>query len=166
MCPRTKLYIGPASLLKRSFEPPASLRQVSMSGPESPHRHRQPERRRGVSFQQQAQRRAQIVVLLLHPVEPLRLMDAQQLWLGLFREREEVVGVPRPDRFSPTALLQTLQRILTDQLQHMHTRLASRPLLLHEQALVHQRSDAVQDFDCGIRIADCGFVVWYLESGI
>jgi hypothetical protein len=70
-----------------------------------------------VAAERPLQRRPQVVVLALQPVEPAHLIRAAQVRLGLLGEAEIIVGVLSLQRRRLPAGLQVLQGILSYRFQ-------------------------------------------------
>ena len=110
---------------QRRLEPDPTLRVMAARPPEVGERARQPDRERPVlAIDRPVQRRAQVVVALLEPVEGLGLALGRQVDLGGFRDRQEVVGVRPAHRERLAAGLEALERVGTDGPEH---RVAGRP---------------------------------------
>src|SRR5262249_2173881 len=90
-----------------------------------------------------SERRPQVVVLGLEPVEPPLLVRADQLRLGGGREREEVLGVAPRDRLALPGRPEPFQREPPQRLVHAEPCLpgtAARPL---DEALVDERGEGL-----------------------
>ena len=82
--------------------------------------------------------RAEVVVIVLQPLQPGRLLGALQGRLGLFGEREEVIRVPATDLVGLARGLEALTGKLADRLQHPEA-----PAGPPDEALVDERLQRV-----------------------
>ena len=134
---------------QRRRRPATALRQIPADGPEEVERTAEPEEglALGRPLGAPGEGRPQVVVLAPRggratpPAGP-----RSRCRLRLLGQRQEVGGVPPPGRVGLSALLQALQGVLADRLQHGQPA-APRPAAhvpLHE-ALVEQPPQALQD---------------------
>ena len=138
---------------KRALRPVARFGEVAAHAPERGQSDHEPGRGLGVSgCDHVPQRRAEVVVVALENHEPGLLVDACAV-RRLRHERREVLGVARPQRFRLAADGELLERILPDDLEHQHARLAlaRRP----EQAVRDERLELAQQ-DVLVDAADRG----------
>src|SRR5687768_8006215 len=77
------------------------------------------------------QRRPEVVMLPIEPVQPSRFLRSVKPRLGLLRQVQKKGGMLLSCPFYLTTLLQPLQTILPDRLQHPEARLPA-PLLLSQ----------------------------------
>src|SRR5262245_58625014 len=98
-----------------------------------------------VSVERPLQRRAQVVVLLLQPLEPGALLGADQLGFAGLGQLEEEAGVPRLDMLRLSTRGQALSSELADGFQHREAWLAPRSLVGPQQALLGERAERVQN---------------------
>src|SRR6266540_548065 len=101
--------------------------------PEQRHCSRQPQNRFALACGlEMVESGAEVVVLALHAVEPLPGLLAE-IRLRLLREGQEVLRVAAPQLLGLARMLEPLDRILPDRLQH------PKPLLrVAEEALVDE----------------------------
>ena len=114
---------------QQPLQPAASLAQVSTDPPERPERHGQAQSRLELpAVPRPAQRRAQVVVLVLQARQLGYLPRADQARCGVLHEGEEIRRVPALQRRHLSGSRQARQPVLPDRLQHPKARL-SRPWL-------------------------------------
>src|SRR5262249_11898382 len=103
------------------------------------------------------QRRPEVVVFQLQPIERSSLAGSLKRQRDLFGQGQEVVPVPAAPALALARFRQPLAGILADRLQQPVARL-SPPLFVEHQGLVDEGGEQVQDFigteDCRRRTAD------------
>ena len=88
-------------------------------------------------------------MLGLQPVQGRQVRRAAQLVVRLFGERRVVLGMPAAGVIQATALLESLDRILADRLEHAYSRLAVGAVGRGDQADVEQFGDLLQRIGLG-----------------
>src|SRR5829696_7219239 len=127
------------------FEPVSALAVVTPHRPEPPQSAPQPERHlRLFAFQSPRESRPHVVVLGLQAIQPLKLILASELWVGLLCQGQEILGVNPLDLLGLCALLELLAGVLVDGLQHHEAWLPVRSFLLPQEALVQQGGDSLE----------------------
>jgi hypothetical protein len=110
-------------VLDEGGEPASRLVRVAADPPEAPQRGGQSRASPSVPhLDKEPQRRAQVVVLALHPVEPDELRSPVVLRVRPLRQREEVVGVPGALRLALTRALEQVRGVLARCLEHREPR--------------------------------------------
>src|SRR5687767_1961536 len=98
---------------QRCLEQAAPLADVPAGEPKPAQRHYQPQCEfRLASRPRPAQRRPEVVVLLVQTVQPRQLARAEELPKRLLRQRQEGEGMPAPQRLCLAARLQALPGVL------------------------------------------------------
>jgi len=121
---------------------------VTADKPEACERRSDPDRPRRVpGLEAPAKRRAQVVVLRLHPIQGRHVGVEAERRRCLLDQGEEQVGVRRPDRRLLAAFVEALQREGPDGLEHPQPRLSAGHLAPAQKAVVHQR-DQVAETTC------------------
>jgi hypothetical protein len=100
--------------------------------------------------QRPVERGADVVPLCVETIEPFALLRAEQSRLGFLGQREVEAGMPAPDCHPVAARRETLERVLTDGLEHPQARLVPAGMLGREQAVAEERLDPVQDVEVGL----------------
>ena len=96
-------------------------------------------------LQRPLQGRSQIVILSLEALQPHGLLRTNEFWLRRFRQRQVVGSMSLPCDFHLSARCQSRQPILANRLEHHEAGLLTFPLRLLQQALVNERSHAIQN---------------------
>ena len=86
-----------AAARERRREPCATLGITALRVPEMPQRSRQPELRVGIGAGRLLECRAQIVVVSVETLEPLKSVAKLELWSSRLRKRQEVGRMLTPD---------------------------------------------------------------------
>ncbi len=133
---------GGGSRAEELREPAAALAEIAAHEPEARDRARELEAALAVAKHRgrARQRRAQVVVLGLEPIEPRLLGAARQLWLRLVRKRKEVREVALVAGRAVGQRVQPLRRVLLNRLEQPVARRAVA-LVDDDEALVDERRD-------------------------
>jgi hypothetical protein len=127
---------------KQCGQPAAAFRGMAAHVPEQPHRTREPQpARRVAAAGSPGQRRAQVVVLGLQPVQPGPLVCARQVRLGGFGQREKMREVPLLPAGLLAAFAQPVARILAHGLEQPIARSAGIGL---EERLFDERAHEIE----------------------
>ena len=86
-------------------------------------------------------------MLGVEPVHPRHLLRTGQLGVGLVHQRQEEFGMGPPRRLCFAALLQPLQPVLPNRLQHGEAWLAIRPLDRLQQVVLDQSVQTAEDVE-------------------
>src|SRR5262249_2954269 len=80
---------------------------------------------------------------------PFALLRPDQTGLGRLGELQVEAAVPTADRLAVAPRGQTLERVVTDGLEHPEARLVAARMLGREQAVAEERLDSLQDVEVG-----------------
>ena len=90
---------------------------------------------------------AEIIVLRIAPAQPGLPLSRRHLSRSLFCQYQAISRMSPPGAFHLAALLQPFSTVFADGLEHAEARLCISGTHLAQQALVHQRRDAVEHID-------------------
>jgi hypothetical protein len=91
-----------------------------------------------------SERRAEVLVFGVEPLQPVHLLRPPQLGFGKLGELGEVAQVPAPQPVKATAALEFVEPELTDGLQHPEAHASGSRFTASQQALLEQRADDLQ----------------------
>lgn len=84
------------------------------------------------------QRCTDVIPLVIHQRDPARLLGSYDLWLGLFRQLQDIRGMPLPRRIRLTCPFKLLQGVRADRFQHSETRIVFVTGQHLHQMMVHE----------------------------
>ena len=127
-------------------QPGAALAHQPSRAPEADERAGQPQGQLDLAgADRPGERGADVVVLLVEPVEPEGLVRARQLRLRGLDQLEEALGMAAAELVELTALLEPLERVLANRLQQTEAGLALGAVPLPDEALVDERREGSND---------------------
>ena len=130
---------------ERPFQPPPALGKVTADIPEGRHRAGEPGVICRCGIGRPVERRTQVIVLGLEPVEPFESKGPVQRDGPTLRKLEEKGEVAAPRRVGLSRFHELLARVLPNGLEQTIPGLGLLPLLGKEQRLGHQAFDDVEN---------------------
>jgi hypothetical protein len=131
------------------FQPGAAFREVPAALPEVPQGASQTQCGDAIrEIDRPVQRRAQVVVLDLQQVQPGIRLRLLQLLCRLLGNVEEVLPVPVSDGARFSSLIQTVEPILANGLQHLEAHLATRIVYGLHQAVFDELGEEIEGVGC------------------
>jgi hypothetical protein len=139
---------------QRALQRPAAFVPIALIEPEAPDRRDQPKLTIGVTAADEIlERGPKVVVLVLDPSRPGNPAFALELRGCVFGEREEVPGVASALRLGVVGLLEALEGVLPDRLEHRKVLIRAAHEVLVDERLQRVEAGAADRLGRGQRPA-------------